>query len=163
MGLKGSIVASTLGKMQAIEFDDGCQSSSTNSTNGRHCAISLKNPHLSNFLPDGGDESDEVSETSESSFVIKAGVRCRYVFNPENQVLLDIPNTPLPVASGDQRKINGEDKTISRKDVCCESLDNYLSSGQPSEADVAKSLLSMVTFNVTQLAYLNAVLYKCKR
>lgn len=45
----------------------------------------------------------------------------------------------------------------------CSLLISYLLLSQPTEADVARSILTMMSFNVAQQAYLNSVIYNCSR
>eukprot|EP01055_Gregarina_sp_Pseudo9_P004180 Gregarina_sp_Pseudo_9__4179@NODE_432_length_2842_cov_5_065287_g408_i0_p2_GENE_NODE_432_length_2842_cov_5_065287_g408_i0NODE_432_length_2842_cov_5_065287_g408_i0_p2_ORF_typecomplete_len368_score1_56Fumble/PF03630_14/2_3e58_NODE_432_length_2842_cov_5_065287_g408_i011972300 len=175
VGLKGSIVASTLGKLQAIRPQAPVLNNNHDTSRVSHTSIPLSAPHLDEFtlhkinreptlLPPPGQS--EVH--SESKLRTVMGLKVRDVLGEDSERLEGL--------STDYASDYSEKQTPSREHMSrvvsvpnihfsdmrrCEF--DSVSNKQPSEADVAKSLLSMMSFNVAQLAYFNAVLHNCRR
>eukprot|EP01053_Blabericola_migrator_P004351 Blabericola_migrator_1__4350@NODE_233_length_11060_cov_144_333303_g198_i0_p2_GENE_NODE_233_length_11060_cov_144_333303_g198_i0NODE_233_length_11060_cov_144_333303_g198_i0_p2_ORF_typecomplete_len520_score103_44Fumble/PF03630_14/3_2e65_NODE_233_length_11060_cov_144_333303_g198_i012442803 len=171
VGLKGSIVASTLGKLQNLKPSEdlgsvtGCVSRDgtgcvmhtprTASEEGCRASIPLSAPHLEHF----SSPTRDGPAVGKGRLKIVMGLQVRDVLGEGSSdagsdtspsLTLKPPNMSR-VASTPNIHLNGVRRCHMEVGVV------------PSEADVAKSLLSMMSFNVAQLAYFNAQLHNIKR
>lgn len=175
IGLKGSIVASTLGKLQAIRPRSTVMDPAAGSDEPGHASIPLSAPRLDEFsaqkmnhepklLPPPG----EPATSPESKLRSVMGLKVRDVLGEDSERLEGLSTeyasdySDKPTPSREQLGRVASVPNLHLNDVRRCQLDS-VSFRQPSEADVAKSLLSMMSFNVAQLAYFNAVLHKCRR
>eukprot|EP01057_Protomagalhaensia_wolfi_P000112 Protomagalhaensia_wolfi_Nauph_80__111@NODE_1061_length_1764_cov_3_422029_g805_i0_p1_GENE_NODE_1061_length_1764_cov_3_422029_g805_i0NODE_1061_length_1764_cov_3_422029_g805_i0_p1_ORF_typecomplete_len476_score42_03Fumble/PF03630_14/1_6e65_NODE_1061_length_1764_cov_3_422029_g805_i0981525 len=167
VGLKASIVASTLGKLQNLRPHPS--SVASDSHEQASTSLPLAPPHLQDFghnnsLPQPPDFPPSNSSAADGRSRTVYGLQVRDVLAENSEYSERVQSD---YASDQSEGHDNMSRVQSVPNIhlnglrrCKMDSDDSI---MPSEADVAKSLLSMMSFNVAQLAYFNAVLHNCKR